>query len=41
MITRRLPAGTYMVEVRSFFRKAETNSLVYNSGDYSIIVLMQ
>jgi hypothetical protein len=41
MITRRLPAGTYMVEVRSFYKKAETNSMVYNSGDYSIIVLTQ
>ncbi len=41
LITRRLPAGTYVVEVRSYYKNAETNSMIYNSGDYSLILITQ
>ena len=41
LITRRLPAGTYVIEVRSYYTKAETNAKIYNSGDYSLSLTAQ
>jgi hypothetical protein len=41
LITRRLAAGTYMVEIRSYYTKAETNGKVYNSGDYRLTITTQ
>jgi hypothetical protein len=34
----QLPAGTYVIEIRSFYTSAETNSAVYNSGGYRLQV---
>ena len=36
-----LAAGTYMVEVRSFYKDAGTGNVVYNSGNYSLTVKTQ
>ena len=36
-----LPAGTYYVEVRSFYTRAETNTVVFNSGRYRLSVQIQ
>jgi hypothetical protein len=36
-----LPAGTYYVEVRSFYTRAETNTVVFNSGRYRLSVQVQ
>ena len=36
-----LAAGTYVVEVRSFYIKAETANFVFNSGDYRLSVTVQ
>jgi len=36
-----LPTGTYVVEVRSFYIKAETGNFVFNSGDYRLSVAVQ
>ena len=36
-----LPAGTYVVEIRSFYIKAETGNFVFNSGDYRLSVAVQ
>jgi hypothetical protein len=36
-----LPAGTYYVEVRSFYTRAETNTIVFNSGRYRLSVQIQ
>jgi hypothetical protein len=36
VINAVLPAGTYFIEVRSFYTRVETNSLVFNSGDYKL-----
>ncbi len=36
LITRRVPAGTYVIEVRSYYVKAETNERVYNSARYRL-----
>ena len=41
LISIRLPAGTYVVEVRGFYVKAETGTLVFNSGDYRLTVAVQ
>jgi hypothetical protein len=41
LVTRRLPAGTYVVEIRSYYTKAETNGRVYNSGDYRLNITAQ
>lgn len=41
LISRRLPAGTYVIEVRSFYTNAETNGYVYNSGDYRLSITAQ
>ena len=37
----RLPAGTYVVEIRSFYTKAETGGFVFNSGQYRLSVSVQ
>jgi hypothetical protein len=37
----RLPAATYVVEVRSYYTKGETGNPVYNSGDYKLLVAVQ
>ena len=34
----RLPAGTYVVEVRSFYMKPENRNFVFNSGEYRLSV---
>ena len=41
LISIRLPAGTYVVEVRGFYIKAETGNVVFNSGDYRLTVAVQ
>ncbi|PYS48516.1 MAG: hypothetical protein DMG13_25425 [Acidobacteria bacterium] len=41
LISLRIPAGTYVVEVRSYYTKAETGGLVFNSGRYRLSVLVQ
>ncbi len=40
-IATRLAAGTYVVEIRSFYTKAETGGFVYNSGQYKLSVSVQ
>jgi len=37
----RLTPGTYYVEVRSFFTRADTNTMFFNSGNYRLTVQMQ
>ena len=37
-IFARLSAGTYVVEVRSFYMKPENRNLVFNSGEYRLSV---
>ena len=34
----RLPAGTYIVEVRSFYAKPENRNVMFNSGEYRLSV---
>ena len=41
LISIRVPAGTYIVEIRSFYLKAETGNFVFNSGDYRLSVAVQ
>lgn len=41
LINRRLAAGTYVIEVRSYYRKAETNEQVFNSARYRLSVIAQ
>jgi hypothetical protein len=41
LISMVLPAGSYVVEVRSYYTKAETNSIVFNSGRYRLNVSVQ
>jgi hypothetical protein len=41
LISMRLDAGTYVLEIRSYYTKAETGGLVFNSGDYRLSVLVQ
>jgi hypothetical protein len=36
-----LAAGSYVIEVRSFYTNAETHGLVYNSGQYRLTVTVQ
>jgi hypothetical protein len=40
-ITLRLAAGTYVVEIRSFYTLAETGGYVFNSGEYRLSVGIQ
>jgi hypothetical protein len=40
-IARRLGAGTYVVEVRSYYTNGDTGVIVYNSGDYKLSVSVQ
>jgi hypothetical protein len=41
LISMSLPAGTYVIEIRSYYTKVETNTVVYNSGQYRLNVLVQ
>ena len=41
LIPVRLPAGAYVIEIRSYYTKAETGGLVFNSGDYRLSVAVQ
>jgi hypothetical protein len=41
LISIRVPPGTYVVEIRSFYLKAETGNFVFNSGDYRLNVAVQ
>jgi hypothetical protein len=41
LITAKIPAGTYAIEIRSYYTKAETNSLVFNSGRYRLNIILQ
>jgi hypothetical protein len=41
LIARKLAAGTYVVEVRSYYRRADNNVEVFNSGDYRLRVVTQ
>ena len=38
LISTFLPAGRYVVEIRSFYTRGETGELVFNSGAYRLIV---
>jgi hypothetical protein len=38
VISARLAAGTYVVEVRSFYMKPESRNFVFNSGEYRLNV---
>ncbi len=38
LISTMLPAGRYVVEVRSFYTLAETGATVFNSGSYQLLV---
>jgi hypothetical protein len=40
-IATRLPAGAYIVEIRSFYTKAETGGFIFNSGQYRLSVSVQ
>jgi hypothetical protein len=40
-ISDRLPAGTYVVEIRSYYTKAGTGNYSFNSGDYRLSVSVQ
>lgn len=40
-IADRLGAGTYVVEVRSYYTNADTGKVSYNSGDYKLSVSVQ
>ena len=35
-ISTFLPAGRYVVEVRSFYTHGETGALIFNSGSYRL-----
>ena len=37
-MSTRLPAGTYIVVVRSYYLKPETKNFVFKSGDYRLTV---
>jgi len=39
LISTFLPAGRYVVEVRSFYTQASTGNLVFNSGQYRLTIL--
>jgi hypothetical protein len=41
LISMSLPAGTYVIEIRSYYTKVETNTMVFNSGQYRLNVLIQ
>jgi len=41
LIAQRLGAGTYIVEVRSFYTRAETGGYIFNSGQYKLSVSVQ
>ena len=36
LISTFLPAGSYVIEIRSFYTQGETGTLVFNSGSYSL-----
>jgi len=40
-IATKLDAGTYVVEIRSFYTRAETGGFVFNSGQYRLNVTVQ
>jgi len=40
-IAARLGAGTYFVEVRSYYTNGDTGQVVYNSGDYNLNISVQ
>jgi hypothetical protein len=40
LISKFLPAGRYVVEVRSYYTRAETGTLIFNSGAYRLSVLL-
>jgi hypothetical protein len=40
-IATKLPAGTYVIEIRSFYTKAETGGYVFNSGNYRLSLAIQ
>jgi hypothetical protein len=40
-IAARLGAGTYVVEVRSYYTNADTGQVVYNSGDFTLSISVQ
>jgi hypothetical protein len=41
LISMPLPAGTYVIEVRSFYTRVETNAVVFNSGNYRLSIFVQ
>ena len=41
LISTPLAAGTYVVEIRSYYTKVETNTVVFNSGNYRLNILVQ
>lgn len=41
LISMPIPAGTYVIEIRSYYTTVETNTMVFNSGRYRLSVLVQ
>ncbi len=41
LISRSLPAGRYVVEIRSFYTQGETGTFVFNSGSYNLRIAVQ
>jgi hypothetical protein len=40
-IALKIPEGTYVVEIRSYYTRAETGGFVFNSGQYRLSVSVQ
>jgi hypothetical protein len=41
LISLSIPAGSYVIEVRSYYTRAETGGVVFNSGRYRLSVAVQ
>jgi len=41
IVVQKLPAGTYVLEIRSYYTRAETGGFVFNSGQYRLNVSIQ
>jgi len=41
LIARPLPKGTYVIELRTYYRRADDNTEIFNSGDYRLRVITQ
>jgi hypothetical protein len=41
MISMPISAGSYVIEIRSFYTKTETSTVIYNSGQYRLSVVVR